>query len=363
MLIEAHADITQPCTAEESTPLHQAVEFPQIVKILVDHGASINQEAADGQTPLSRAVVGNHKETVKLMLANPKNTADFSTEKVQNALTYAVDNDHVEIVAELLEAGADVNLVDDNGTPRIFSAMWLESPAMRRVILEHNPDLTKTDSKGNSILHHVNKFAPVESTRLAVNAGASLTAVNKFQSPSLSLAIQALCKEEVLQYLLSKDAILASLAKPLSGDALNPIHTACRSSLLPMVQMLLEKGADINMTSEGVVLGTPLISATLRFYQEDLDKAETVICYLLDKGADPELRAGLFSYPIISACLAGSSKIVKHILDRNVPLNIKDEFNRTPAHLACYNSCKILDLLQCYEQVKATNCGTKQKLR
>lgn len=345
MLIEAHADITQSCTTEESTPLHEAIKFPQNVKILVDHGANINKEAADGQTPLSLAVLLGHKETVKLMLANPKNTADFSLEQVQNALAYAVVEDHVEIVAELLEAGADVNLVNNDWPPMICSAMGLERPAMLRVLLEHNPDLTKTDSKGNMVLHYIDKLTPVESARLAVNAGASMTAVNNDQSPPLCFAIYALCKEEVLQYLLSKDATLASLAKPPSGDAYNPIHAACQISSLPIVQMLLEKGADINMTSEGA-LGTPLISATLRVYQKDLDKAEKVICFLLDKGGDPELRAGLFSYPIISACLAGSSKIVQHILDRNVPLNVKDDFDRTPAHLACYNSREVLDLLQ-----------------
>ncbi|GKT95992.1 ankyrin repeat domain-containing protein 28 [Colletotrichum tofieldiae] len=345
MLIEANADINKSCTESKTTPLHEAVEYPQVVKILLEHGANMNNQAAGGETPLSYAIAENHLETVKIMLADSRNRADLSLNEVHKALAYAVSLNYVEMVSEVLEAGADVNFAGEDCLPLVCLAIALENQTMLRAILEHNPDLSNSDTKGNQVLHYINCETPVESVRLAVNAGASLTALNRFYCPPLDEAIASSCKEEVVRYLLSKDATLAALTSSLSEDARGPIHTACKGSSLLVVQLLLDKGADINLASAGP-FGTPLIAATLRNTQADRESAGKVINYLLDKGADPSLGAGLFTYPIISACLAGSPQVVKRFLDCNSPINVKDTLDRTPAHLACYNSLEVLNLLE-----------------
>ncbi|GJC81096.1 ankyrin-1 [Colletotrichum liriopes] len=337
MLIEANADINQSCTESKTTPLHEAVEYPRVVKILLEHGANMNNQAAGGETPLSCAIAENHLETVKIMLADSRNRADLSLNEVHKALAYAVSLNYVEMVSEVLEAGADVNFADEDSLPLICLAMALENQTMLRAILEHNPDLSNSDTKGNQVLHYINCETPVESVRLAVNAGASLTALNRFYCPPLGEAIASSCKEEVVRYLLSKDATLAALTSSLSEDARGPIHTACKGSSLLVVQLLLDKGADINLASAGPTFRNP---------QADRESADKVINYLLDKGADPSLGAGLFTYPIISACLVGSPQIVKRFLDCKPPVNVKDTFDRTPAHLACYNSLEVLNLLE-----------------
>ena len=66
-------DVSQDVTvlnAEGYSLLHVAAEkgIERIVQTLITHGVALSERHADGYTPLRRAVLGSHTDTVKALL-------------------------------------------------------------------------------------------------------------------------------------------------------------------------------------------------------------------------------------------------------------------------------------------------------
>lgn len=105
-LIAAHAD---PDATDNRgwTPLMGAIlSHPKSIEPLIAGGANLNARDNRGWTPLMLAVI-NYPKAIKPILdagANP----NFQTDSGQTALSQAIDNDNLEAVRLLLEAGAIV---------------------------------------------------------------------------------------------------------------------------------------------------------------------------------------------------------------------------------------------------------------
>lgn len=82
----------------------------KVVKFLLDKNVNIN-EASDYGTPLMAAVVKGSETIVKLLLDKKANT-DITDINGFTALHYATQFKRVEIIALLIQAGADYKLKD-----------------------------------------------------------------------------------------------------------------------------------------------------------------------------------------------------------------------------------------------------------
>ncbi|CAM9469846.1 unnamed protein product [Ectocarpus sp. 13 AM-2016] len=82
----------------------------RVVRIHLDNGAKTNLVADGGFDALSRAVMGEHMDVVKaLLLAAGAFTAGSGRRLSATALHLAVAHGHMEVVNELIEAGANPN--------------------------------------------------------------------------------------------------------------------------------------------------------------------------------------------------------------------------------------------------------------
>jgi len=110
VLIEAGgANVNHPSTRLE-TALHLAAleGHAAIVKILISHGADIDQPATEAeQTPLMAAVIGEHEEILRLLLKNLKTTESLAKQDTDGwtALMYAVTTDDDELVSLIANVG------------------------------------------------------------------------------------------------------------------------------------------------------------------------------------------------------------------------------------------------------------------
>ncbi|WYZ44174.1 hypothetical protein EsH8_VII_000610 [Colletotrichum jinshuiense] len=92
----------------------------------------------------------------------------------------------------------------------------------------------------------------------------------------------------------------------------NDLQVACFEGHEKLVQMLLDKGADVNPA--GGLYDNPLQTASLRGH-------EKIVQMLLDKGADVNAQGGRYGNALQAALLRGHEKIVQILLNKGVNVN------------------------------------------
>jgi ankyrin repeat protein len=196
------------------TPLHMAARWGalDICKLLMEHGADVNfSPPASGQTPLIAAARHGRTETVNALLAAGANlNATYSPKGDSNeagstALHNAAWFNCGDTAKALLKAGADINHRKIPGTNLFTPFMLLirenhfelahqlctgteTQPAGAR------PDLTLTDSEGDTALHvavrRYSKASP-EFISWLITRGAALNAKNNAGLTAAELAADA----------------------------------------------------------------------------------------------------------------------------------------------------------------------------
>ncbi len=102
----------------------------EIVRLLLEARAKVDQADNDGRTPLLLAALNDHAQVVRLLLDRgaDANKADNDGE---TPLHWAAGNGHTETVKALLEAGADAKRKDRNGKTPLQSAEELGKMEMK----------------------------------------------------------------------------------------------------------------------------------------------------------------------------------------------------------------------------------------
>ncbi|KAK4076779.1 uncharacterized protein Triagg1_4382 [Trichoderma aggressivum f. europaeum] len=343
LLIEAKADIHARNDEYGWTALHTVFDSTETVRVLLEYGADINKMDKREATPLGLGINSNQVNAVKMMLSESKIEPNWSIPSTQRAIRRAVRDGYTDIVSSVLEAGANVDLVDDDNTQLAFWAMSRNDDNMIRTLIEFGADLSHKDKDGDTALHNIRKQTPLASIRRVVNAGGKLDAMNNDLETPLISAIRA-CNMEVFNYFMTKTIVVDTLNNPSFNKEGAPLHFACARGTLDMVKALIKNGADVNYACASAY-GTPLIAASRRWGDDSDIPAESIIRLLLDEGADPKLSAGRVGYPIISASISCSSKVIQLLLDHKASTDVKDPFGRKAAHFACHNTLEVLNSL------------------
>jgi ankyrin repeat protein len=92
----------------------QSYYHKEVVELLLTHGADVNVELSNGDTPLSMAIDQNLPHDVQVLLANGANP-DYAIMNGQTAVHRAVIKGRLEILKLLLDYGANPNAKDGRG--------------------------------------------------------------------------------------------------------------------------------------------------------------------------------------------------------------------------------------------------------
>lgn len=142
VLIDAGADIDAKDAYRGATPLLFAAEQNNaaVVDLLIDRGANPNARTntvvaesrrgpalpTGGLTALMLASRDNGMETVKVLLDH-KALVNQQSAEGHTALLASIQNAHIDIANTLLDAGADVNLMNDRGWNPLYMAVKMRS--------------------------------------------------------------------------------------------------------------------------------------------------------------------------------------------------------------------------------------------
>jgi ankyrin repeat protein len=278
-LLAAGAPVDAGTFPAAVTPLHQALfaGHSAIAEVLLYHRASLNMPTKTGQTPLHLAVLGQEPDLLRKMLllgAQPELVNETGAAPLHLAVLSGSD----EMVRVLLHFGADptqpyqgmncLELAIARGQPRaiaplvgllqvpdkagllpVHQAASSNSPGALQALLAAGADPAIEDSRGRSVLSH------------ALTQGA--VAVLPVLLPHVplddhyALHLATMMEENVPLFA----TLLAANPNVNLCDSLGrtPLYLACLLSRLEYVNLLLIRGADVNVaTPQG---NTPLHAA------------------------------------------------------------------------------------------------------
>ena len=255
------------------------------VRKWIDQGANVNAnlKVKDDKlefTPLDAAIIGEHLKHED----PPKSNYIFKllTEK-------GADMNHFEIFKLLIEKGADVNQlvwsVQQNGFyPLIFMAITHGLEKFVEHLMTKGADLNYRFRDNTNFLtlavenNHLN-IAKMLLKRRNVKSKIDIRH-KKFDGTALDFAVKNKF-DEMAKLLIDHGANVNVRDSKFHYSVL---HSACRTGSLDIVKLLIEKGADIEAkTPDGL---TPLMAAVI-------SKKVTIVQYLLEQGANPNLRGGV----------------------------------------------------------------------
>jgi ankyrin repeat protein len=326
----------------------------EIAGELIDHGARVNDQDRNGQTPLHYAILNGNSRLVALLLARGADVEaryrrpdDPSTIRPHmTALMQAAFLGLPDIAKQLLSSGARTNDTDIQGlTPLYFAVATKVEPVNAsldtvRLLLNHGAQVNARDPKGVTPLHAAAAAgnAPVTAMLLAhgSDVGARFLQSNgpfTTNVTALYLAIIA-GQTDTAKILLEHGARVQVNDADMMGGR-TPLDFVTMRGNATLVSFLLANGADVNAVNR--LNQTALIFAVR-------NNRSAIVRLLLDYGADVQIPYRLDSDPseakpqataiLTAAAVLGSQEIVRLLLDHGARVNDVSRDGSTPLHFA-----------------------------
>ncbi len=332
-----------------------------VAKFLLAKGADVNAAGSGGLTPLLLAARDGHFEVVMLLLE--RGAAIDAREKTgASALLSAAGGNHGEVVKALLTHGARLDAVESEvGANALLAAAIAADAEIVKLLVDAGMDVLSRTEDGFTPLHYAAARGEMDSVKALLAAKAPVDAENKFgETPLLRAAAEG-----------SVDAVAALLdagadIDHFSTERLTPLMLAADKGHAPVARLLIDRGADAEMSSLGLrkaydyarIAGHTEIEAMLKpppreipkvarpaaisaeatkallaaIWIDDLDAAAAALAAgaAIDRAGD--------DVPIVTAAHAGSTDIVRLLIENGAEIDATDASGLTALCKACGGS-------------------------
>ncbi|NJL27641.1 MAG: hypothetical protein HC897_06935 [Thermoanaerobaculia bacterium] len=291
-----------------ATALHLAAHNGHLATLrrLLARGADLNARALNEWPPSVRqikSVLEKRKQTTPdITLGN----FDFSP------LHMAVAEGKTEVVALLLEAGADVNALTGSGATPLSLAATRNRPELVEVLSSQGADTERRDARGQTPFHQALEQRAFVVARALLKAGAAIDAAVR---------------------------VSGLVGRRDENARITPLHKAASDGNEEILRFLLRENVDVNVTDDRG--WTPL------HYAAAAGKAEAAES-LLRRGARPQIADASELTALHLACRKGADPVVAVLLARHPPVWTAEKGTVTPLHLAAHatSAVTILELLK-----------------
>jgi ankyrin repeat protein len=186
-----------------------------------------------------------------------RRNADGST-----ALQWAVFEGDVAEVSRLLDAGADVSIANNYGASPMGLAAEVADTAILRLLLEAGADVDSPNPEGQTALMLVARTGKLDAAQLLLDHGATIDAREAWGGQTALMWASARRHPEMIALLIAHGAEIDARStrrdyqrhvqaegrpKSLDTGGFTPLLYAARENCLTCVDVLLAKGADIDL--------------------------------------------------------------------------------------------------------------------
>ena len=326
------------------------------VKVLLDHGAQVNaREDLVGENALMWAVSENHADVVSLLLSRgaelngrSKTLAwskdQFGLEGVPTflprgnwtPLMYAARDGAVDAARVLADAGADLDAVDPENATALLRAITNSHYDVAAVLIEHGADTNLADTSGMGPL-----YAAVDMSSLGEVYGRPPRQVR--DGHSVLDVITLLLEHGADPNAALKTPTLTRAHTPgdfTLGTGTTPLMRAAFHGDAKAMAVLLAHGADVSLAQKNG--GTALMFASglgrgTSAFSEDVGTESDLFAaarLAIDHGADVNAVNDSGATALHYAARSGLNSVVSLLAQHGARLDVKDKQGHTPADAA-----------------------------
>src|SRR5215467_173417 len=284
-------------------------------------------------------------------------------------LTAIRNGDHVQ-VRKFIEAGADVNTADKDGTTALMHSVIESDAKMMKLLIDKGANVNTANGAGSTaLMYAVTNFAKA---KMLLDAGADVKVKNKYGSTPMNVATTTFGSTPVLKLLVAKGAepdprviagaaatgdleamrYIMSVGVPPGSLTAAAISGAIGARCDACARLLVEKGAPANGVRPNGTLSSS-VGATQGGVLNDTAKRgmPELSQFLLDHGASLESRDREGFTLLQQAVLSmepppATDRMVEWLISKGVDVNAKNDRGDTAYQLAARVGVKsTLDLL------------------
>ena len=177
-------------------------------------------------------------------------------------LQWAVYEVDVAKVERLLDAGADASIANNYGATPMGLAAEVANTEILKLLLDAGADADSPNAEGMTALMLVARTGNVEAAKLLIDRGATVDAREGFGGQTALMWASARRHPEMIDFLISRGAAIDARSavrdyqrhvqaegrpKSLDTGGFTPLLYAARENCIACVDVLLAKGADIDL--------------------------------------------------------------------------------------------------------------------
>ncbi|KAH4059332.1 hypothetical protein HBI25_106250 [Parastagonospora nodorum] len=283
--------------------------------VLLKAGADINALGGEYGTALQAACCAEDIETVRLLLnAGADVTSGAAVSGYYGtALQAAAAVESLEIVQELLNSGAAVN-IGSHGTfgSALSAASSADEPDIAKLLIEHGADVNLAGGYDHLPIMAAAQTGNFAILKLLLDHGADAAATGGQWGSTITAAAYG-DEMECFELLLERGGDLHAKG----GHYGSALQAAAVKASLAIIDTILDQAVELVNYCDGKYY-TPLIAAA---YYDRLE----VVDILLEKGADIRVHGGQYRSAITAAAIKGNKAVLEKLLELRPDEALVDE--------------------------------------
>jgi ankyrin repeat protein len=275
----------------------------------------------DAQSVFEAAEQGD-ASAVRELLANQPELVAQTDARGRTLLHVAAAYGHVEICAALTDAGAEVNVADEDSETPLHYAIRRDQLAAAEFLLQRDADTEVRNAYGRTpLLLVARETGNNEMARLLIAAGADVNVLDRFGASPLGLAAWRGFRGLVNLFLDEA----ATLPPADSWEAKSLAMFGAEKGLERLFLLCADSGVDLGMRNESG--GSMLHSASQ-------GGSELIVARMLDMGYDVNERDRYGRVPLHYAAELGREAVAQTLLDRGADIDARSLAGETPYNTA-----------------------------
>jgi uncharacterized protein len=284
-----------------------------LVNLILNKGADLNIKNVSGETALDTAVANGRVEIAKLLLARgARSTRTYANEveltkaTIDAALLRSASATNLKEVRQQIEAGANLNARSKRGQTPLMLAVENSYGRLEvvQLLIDRGADVNLVDEDGNSAVMIASEGNLSEAVTLLLASKAVVYLKNKNRQTALHIAAAGLRRKIVADLLATRPEVTASSAGvDVRGIDVNEVDASGRTPLM------------LAADNEGFV-------------------PDEVMQLLLDHGAQIDSRDPVGDTALIIAARVGSMSGVEFLVSKHANVNVKNNAGQTALTVA-----------------------------